>query len=109
MIILGGILVVGAGVDPHGLGFAGLGKATLFVEGNGVLVGDEDALMEVLVFGEEACDNFFADTLALVGGMDEEVGEVDDEVAVGDGIAEADEVFVVPSGDEGVGVEEAFV
>jgi len=101
--------VISAGVDPHGLGLSGLGEAAFFVEGDGVLVGDEDALVKVLVFGEEACDNFFADALTLVGGMDEEVGEVDDEVAVGDGVAKANEVFVVPGGNEGVRVEEAFV
>lgn len=35
------------------------------------------------------------------------MGEVGDEVAVGEGVAEADELVFVPGGDEGVGVEEA--
>jgi hypothetical protein len=50
---------------------------------------------------------FFCDALALVVWVDEEVGEVGDEVAVGEGVAEADELTTVPGGDEGVGVEEA--
>jgi len=45
------LFVIGAGVDPEGLGFVGAFEAALFVEGDGLCVGDEDALVEVLVFG----------------------------------------------------------
>lgn len=100
--------MVGAGVDPERLGFAGAFEATFFVEGDGLCVGYEDALVEVLVFGEQALEDFFADALVLIIWVDEEVGEVGDEVTVGDGVSEADELFVFPGGDEGVRVEEAF-
>lgn len=43
----------------------------------------------------------------MIIGMDEQVRKVGDEVTVGEGIAKADELVVVPSGDEGVGVEKA--
>jgi len=91
------------------LGGAGAFEAVFLVERDGGFVGNEYALVEVFVFGEKALEDFCADALVLVDGVDEEVGEVGDEVAVGEGVAEADELILMPGGDEGVGVAKAFL
>ena len=101
--------MIGVGVNPHGLGGAGAFEAVFLVEGDGGFVGDEDALVEVLVFGEEALEDLGADALVLIVWVNEEMGEVGDKVAVGEGVAEADELILVPGSDEGVGVAEAFL
>jgi hypothetical protein len=53
-------------------------------------------------------DEFFADSLALVGEADGEVGEVGAVGEVGEGAGDADEVCGVPCGDDQIGIVQHF-
>ena len=64
--------------------------------------------MESVVFGLQSIDDFGADSLAMVVGVDQEMGEVDDEVTVCECVPETHKSVAIPGSDDGRGVGDAF-
>ena len=95
--------------DPHGLSAAYFAETVLLVEVGCSSVSDDDLLVEILVRRGQAAHQLTADSSALVVRVDQQVRVVDDKVAVGDGVAEADEAIVVPRRNEGVGVAKGLL
>jgi hypothetical protein len=101
-------LMVVPGVDPHGFGFAGALETALAVKFEGARIGHDDVLVETFVTRDEQLHNTAADPAAVIFGKDQEMRVIDHEVAVGNGVAKADECGVVPRRDQGVGGVERF-
>lgn len=93
-------VMVVAVVNPHGDGRAAARKAESFIELHGSSVGEKNLLMESRVLPNKHPNQLGANTAALVIGVNEEMREVDNEVPVGNGVAETDERVVMPCGDE---------
>ena len=74
-------------VDPHRLRIPRRFKAAFSVELEGVAIGYDHVLVESLVSSQEHLHEVFANAAAVVFGEDEQVGIVDDEMAIGDGVA----------------------
>lgn len=93
-------LMVMASVNPHRLGLSGTLKTELPVEIKSPSIGNDHVLVEAFVASHESVHKPGADTTPLVVGMDEKMRVIDDKVAVGDCVAEADETLAVPCREE---------
>lgn len=87
------------GVNPHRFGFAGAFEAAFSVEIQGLGIGHNDVLVKVSVAGDEHFHDLFSNSAMAIFGKDKEMRIVNHEMAVGNGIAEADQSRSIPGGD----------
>ncbi len=93
-------LVVMASVNPHRLRLSGVLKTELAVEIDRPPIGGDHVLMEAFVASHESAHQPGANTAPLIVGMDKKMRVIDDKVAVGDSVAEADEALAVTCSEE---------
>jgi hypothetical protein len=84
--------VLPARINPHGLGLSGAFKAKTLIEVDRTTIGREHELVKALVPLKKRFHHFSTDAFTLVIGMNQQVGEIDNQVAVRDGIAKAYEM-----------------
>ena len=83
--------MVCSSIDPHWNGAARFDKPKALVETNGVTVRSEHYLMEISIFLEHCGQQFASDAPSLKVRMHKQMGEVDDQVPVGNGICQSDQ------------------
>lgn len=86
-----------ARINPHRFGLSGALETELAVEVESATIGGEHVLMKALVTSHKSAHKLGADAAPVIIGMDEKMWVIDDKVAVGNGVAEADETLTMPS------------
>jgi len=98
--------VVMACINPHRFGLSSALESELAVEVECASIGGEHVLVKAVVASHESPHKFGADATPLILGMNEKMRVINNEVAVGNGIAEADKSLAVPCGENGVRAEQ---
>lgn len=73
-------------VDPHGLRVPGSREAAFAIELSGAAVGQQNVLVETLVFRHESAQDFRSDSLTLMIRMIRQMGVIDDEKSIREGV-----------------------
>src|SRR5688572_11785168 len=107
-VVISKPLMVVTGVDPHRFGFPGAFEAAFTVKVDGLGVGHDDVLVEIFVARDEHLHDPRADTAAAVLRKDKEMRVIDDEVAIRNRVAEANEPAVIPGSNKRVGSVESL-
>lgn len=89
-------------IYPHRLSVARSLEAEFLVELNRTPVGGQHQLMEARVLLKEGLHHLSADAMSVTMRKDQHVGKVDNEVAIGNCIAETDELASDTRRDKGV-------
>src|SRR5438034_9636618 len=80
--------VVMSGINPHRLGFSRSLKSTFAIKLQRSPVGEQDVLMKPRVTCQEHPHQACADASALILWMNEQVGVINNQVTIGDGVAQ---------------------
>src|ERR1051325_9949783 len=96
------LLVVVAGINPHRLGLTRSLESALPVEIPSAPIGDEYVLMKSIILLHESVHQLGADAAALVFWQHEQMGIVNDQIAIRNCVAETDELCIIPGGHERV-------
>lgn len=75
-------------VNPHGLCLPGLLKAHLFIESYCIFVSSKHLHMEIFVDTSQPLHDHLTNALTSVFRMNQQVGEINHQVAIADGIAQ---------------------
>ncbi len=101
--------MVMARIDPHRFGFAGAGKAALLIKFNRASIGNQDVLMKARIPGHQHFHEARPNALTLIFRMDEQMRVIDHQVAIGNCVAQTDEPFSIPGGNQRMGFRQSFV
>src|SRR5262245_48769371 len=96
-------------INPHRLGFARALETALAIKIQSTAISDEHVLVESLVTRHEPSHQLCADATSLILWQHQQVRIIDYQVTVRDGVAESNQLRVVPSCEERMGREQRLV